>query len=119
MLILLATLTVHPDKVDTFQDYERRASRIMARHGGRIERAVVLEPDPEDRYYREFHLVTFPDRAALAAYRDDAEFRAVSAMRESCILATAIRYGTAGEDYYGKSEIRNLKSEIRNQKYEF
>jgi uncharacterized protein (DUF1330 family) len=102
MIILLATLTVHPDKVETFHDFERRAAKIMARHGGRIERAVALEPDPEDRYYREFHLVTFPDRTALAAYRDDAEFKSLAAMRESCILATAIRYGTAGEDYHGK-----------------
>lgn len=72
MLLLLATLTVHPDRVDVFHDYERRAAKIMRKHGGRIERVVALEPDPEDRYYREFHLVSFPDGAALAAYRDDA-----------------------------------------------
>jgi quinol monooxygenase YgiN len=101
MIVLLATLTVHPDKVDAFHDYERRAARVMAKHGGRIERVVVLEPDPEDRFYRETHVVTFRDRAALAAYRDDADFQALAALRESCILATAIRYGTAGEDYHG------------------
>lgn len=99
MILLLATLTVHPDRVDVFHDYERRAAKIMRKHGGRIERVVALEPNPEDRYYREFHLVSFPDRAALAAYRDDAEFRALATMRESCILATAIRYGSAGTDY--------------------
>jgi uncharacterized protein (DUF1330 family) len=104
MLLLIATLTVHPDKIDSFHDYERRAAKIMSRHGGRIERAVVLEKDPEDHYYRECHVVSFPGRAALDAYRDDEAFKALAGMRESCVLATAIRYGTAGEDYHGNAQ---------------
>ena len=113
MIVLLATLTVHPDRVDVFHDFERRAAKIMAKHGGRIERAIVLDQDPEDHYYRECHVVSFPDRAALAAYRDDADFKALASLRESCILATAIRYGTAGEDYHGSSELRDQNSETR------
>lgn len=100
MLLLIATLTVHPDRIETFHDFERNAAKIMARHGGRIERAIVLEKDPEDHYYRECHVVSFPDRDALAAYRNDADFKGLAPLRESCILATAIRYGTAGEDYH-------------------
>jgi quinol monooxygenase YgiN len=101
MIILIATLTIHPDKVEAFHEYERSVAKIMAKHRGRIERAVVLDPDPEDFYYRECHIVSFPDRDALAAYRNDPDFKALAALRESCILATAIRYGSEGEDFHG------------------
>lgn len=100
MLLLIATLTVHPERIDTFHGYERLVSKIMERYGGRIERVIELDPDPEDLYHRECHLVSFPDRDALAAYRDDADFKALAEMRASCILATTIRYSTAGEDYH-------------------
>jgi uncharacterized protein (DUF1330 family) len=100
-MILLATLTVHPDRIEAFRDFERKAAKIMERHGGRIERAIELAPDPEDHFYRETHIVTFPDANALAAYRDDAEFKALSSEREACIMATAIRYGEPGRDYHG------------------
>jgi uncharacterized protein (DUF1330 family) len=100
-MILIATLTVHPDKVEVFHDFERRAAKIMEKHGGRFEQVAVLAPDPEDFYYRECHVVSFPDKQALGAYRDDEAFKALASLRESCILATAIRYGTEGEDYHG------------------
>jgi uncharacterized protein (DUF1330 family) len=99
-MLLVATLTVHPDKIETFHDYERRVAKIMTKHGGRIERVIVLEKDPEDHYYRECHVVSFTDTAALTSYRNDPGFKALAALRESCILATAIRYGSAGEDYH-------------------
>ena len=100
-MILLATLTVHPDRVEAYKDYERLAARIMAKHGGRIERVVELAPDPEDQFYRETHLVTFPDKNALTAYRNNPDFMALASRRESCILATAIRYGEEGAGYHG------------------
>lgn len=98
-MILIATLTIHPDRLDAFFEYERKAARIMERHGGKIEKAIALDPDPEDAFYRETHVVSFPDRTALAAYRSDPEFLALAKLRESCILATAIRYGKATEGY--------------------
>lgn len=101
-MILLATLTVHPDRIEAFRDYERLAARIMERHGGRIERVIELAPDPEDFYHRETHLVTFPDADALAAYRSDPDFKALAATREACILATAIRYGEEAAGYHEK-----------------
>jgi uncharacterized protein (DUF1330 family) len=100
-MILIATLTVHPDRIEAFRDFERRAAKIMEKHGGRIERAVELAPDPEDFYHRETHIVTFPDAKALSAYRDDVDFKALAAVREACILATAIRYGESGPEYHG------------------
>jgi uncharacterized protein (DUF1330 family) len=99
-MILIATLTVRPGALDAFRDYERKAAAIMERHGGRIERAVTLRPDPGDGALREVHLVRFPDVAALEAYRDDADFKALAALRESCIGATAIWYGEPGPEYH-------------------
>ncbi|HEX2612019.1 MAG TPA: DUF1330 domain-containing protein [Fibrobacteria bacterium] len=99
-MILLATLTVHPDRVEAFREYERKAARIMERHGGRIEKAIALDPDPEDAFYRETHVVSFPDEAALAGYRNDPEFKALAKEREACILATAIRRGKATPGYH-------------------
>jgi uncharacterized protein (DUF1330 family) len=100
-MILLATLTVHPDRIEAFRDFERRAAKIMEKHGGRIERAIELAPDPEDHYYRETHIVSFPNPEALAAYRNDAAFKALAPDREACIMATAIRYGEEGPGYHG------------------
>ncbi len=99
-MILIATLTVHPDRIEAFRDYERKAARIMERHGGGIERAIELAPDPEDFYHRETHLVTFPDAKSLEAYRNDPDFKALASTREACILATAIRYGEPGPEYH-------------------
>jgi uncharacterized protein (DUF1330 family) len=99
-MILIATLTVHPDRIESFRDYERKAARIMERHGARIEKVIALDPDPEDAFYRETHVVSFPDEAALAAYRNDAEFKSLAAEREICILATAIRCGMNGPEYH-------------------
>jgi uncharacterized protein (DUF1330 family) len=99
MNILIATLTVHPDRVEAFRAYERKAAKIMERHGGRIERVIALDPDPEDAFYRETHLVSFPDEAALAAYRNDPEFKSLAKEREACILATAIRRGKEAAGY--------------------
>ncbi len=100
-MILLATLTVHPDRVEAFLAYERKAARIMEKHGGRIEKVIALDPDPEDIFYRETHVVSFPDEAALAAYRNDPEFTALAKEREACILATAIRRGMEAAGYHG------------------
>jgi uncharacterized protein (DUF1330 family) len=98
--ILIATLTVHPDRIEAFRAYERKAAAIMERFGGRIERVVALDPDPEDHFHRELHVVSFPDDAAVAAYRNAPDFKALAAEREAAILATAIRYGTEAEGYH-------------------
>jgi uncharacterized protein (DUF1330 family) len=100
-MILVATLIVKPDAVERFRDFEFRAAAIMARHGGRIERAVTLRPNPDDPFFREVHVVIFPDAESLEAYRNDPDFMALSALRESCIVATEIRYGEPGPEYHG------------------
>lgn len=103
--ILLITITVRRDCINAFFEYERQAAIIMARHGGRIERAIALDTDRYSPHYKEAHVVVFPDDAHLDAYRNDPEIKALAPLRESCIVSTTITYGTEGEDYSGKSEI--------------
>jgi uncharacterized protein (DUF1330 family) len=99
-MILVATLMVRPGAENTFRDYERKAAAIMARHGARIERTVTLDPNGEDQFFREIHVVYFPGAQALDAYREDPDFKALAVLRESCIVATEIRYGENGPDYH-------------------
>jgi uncharacterized protein (DUF1330 family) len=99
-MILVATLVVKPGAVERFREFESKAARVMEKHGGRIERAITLHPHPDDDFFREVHVVWFPDEAALEAYRDDPDFIALAPLRESCIAATEIRYGETGPDYH-------------------
>lgn len=99
-MILVASLTVKPGAGEIFRDYERKAAAIMARHGGRIERTVTLDPSPEDAFFREIHVVRFPGPAALENYRNDPDFKALAPLRESCIASTEIRYGEDGPEYH-------------------
>ena len=92
-LTIVALLRLHPGKSDEFDDFETRAARIMARHGGRIERRVRLRrvdsatPD-------EVHVVTFPDERAFEAYRADPDTRAAAALRATLVRETVIWFGT-------------------------
>jgi hypothetical protein len=75
----------------------------MARHGGVIERALVLEnriaqPDDADSL-RELHIVRFVDEAAFAAYRADAELFALRREREACIASTEVWSASEGPRY--------------------
>jgi uncharacterized protein (DUF1330 family) len=99
-MMLVATLTVKPGKLEQFRDYEGRAARLMERHGGRIERTVALWENNEDDFYREIHVVFFPTPEALAAYREDPDFLALGELRESCIAATTIKSGEPGPNYH-------------------
>lgn len=76
--------------VREFEEFERAAARIMAKHGGRIESVVRL---PESGGPFEVHVVTFPDEPAFEAYRDDPRFRDLQALRERAISRTEVRRG--------------------------
>ena len=94
-MLLVAILTIERTQLAAFRAYEMTAARIMARHGGKIERAVVLEGEP----LRELHLVRFPDDDAFARYRADAELQALRAERDRCVLATEILPAHDGPQY--------------------
>ena len=84
--VLMVTLFVHEGREAEFDEFERQAVRIMARHGGRVER--VIRPTavlPAGPLPREIHVVTFPDLAAFDVYRTDAELLALAPVRAAAI----------------------------------
>ena len=99
-LILLVSLFAHPGQEVAFREFETAAARIMGRYGGRIER--VIRPGrvvPEGAVPHEVHLVSFPDEAAFAAYRADAELAGLAALRQAAIARTEMIFGVEGEPY--------------------
>ena len=99
-MLLVAILTVRRDRLDDFRRFETAAARIMAHHGGCIERAVVLDAPPpgEPDALRELHLVRFPDESAFAAYRADPALAALAELR-TAVIATEIWPATDGPTY--------------------
>ena len=84
--ILVVTLTIRPGREAEFAAYERQAAAIMARQGGRIERAIRAGA-------QEIHIVSFPSEARFDAYRHDPDLPAIAALRESAISHTQIVRG--------------------------
>lgn len=97
-MMMLVTLTVRRDELESFRLFEDEAARIMAKHGGALERSIVL-PTPPDQPHREVHVVSFPSEAAYAAYRANPELAAFLAHREKSVLKTEVVVGEAGPRY--------------------
>lgn len=98
-MLLVVILTVRPGSLDAFREFERKAARIMARHGGAIERAVVLPPAEPGSPLRELHLVSFQSPEAFSAYRADPALQALAPLREAAVLNTEIWAGEEGPRY--------------------
>jgi uncharacterized protein (DUF1330 family) len=99
-LLIVVSLFIHPRQEAAFREFETTAARIMGRYGGQIER--VIRPErvvPEGAVPHEVHLVSFPDEAAFAAYRADAELVGLAALRQAAIARTEIIFGVEGEPY--------------------
>ena len=111
-LVLVVILTVRRAKLAAFRAFERKAAAVMARHGGAIERSVVVGAAGPGGHLREVHIVTFPDQAALAAYRNDAALRAVAHLREASVVETQVLVGEDGPDYgvHGTTPTRARRS---------
>lgn len=98
-MILVVTLTVHVSMVEQFRAYERQAARIMAAHGGAIERSVVISAKNGSDVLQEIHLVRFPDEHSLAGYRADPGLAAIAHLREEAIARTEVMVGEEGPNY--------------------
>ena len=83
--LLEVLLWVRPGMEETFQQYEHEAAVAMQRYGGEI-----LEVGEGRDGASERHLVSFPDEAAFAAYRDSAEASANAPLRAKCIARTEL-----------------------------
>ena len=101
-LYILVRLWIHRGLETEFEAYERKVSRIMARYGGVIERAIrtlkTSNDDGSDEPF-EVHVLRFPSRDLYDAYRDDAERLSLSIERAGVITNTDILVGTPGPTY--------------------
>lgn len=98
-MTLVAILTVRKSALDAFRTFETRAAAVMARHGGRIERTVVVGAGSPSDLFKEVHVVTFPTENAFTAYRNDGALRALSRLRAEAVVHTEVLAGEDGPSY--------------------
>ena len=100
-LYILVRLWIRRGLETEFEAYERKVSRIMARYGGVIERAIRTRAASDDRSAEPFevHVLRFPSQDLYDAYRDDAERRSLSDERAGIITNTDVFVGTPGPTY--------------------
>ena len=100
-LCIVVRLWIHKGLEAEFEAYERKVSRVMARYGGAIERAIrtsrAASDGPDEPF--EVHLLSFPTRELYDAYQHDPERRSLSGDRGGIIIKTDIFVGTPGPTY--------------------
>ncbi len=92
-LVLVVTLEVRRGAAAEFHSYETSAASIMATHGGRIERVIEVETDPESDTFRQVHIVSFPGSESFDAYRRDPRIASLAPLRHLAIAHTQILRG--------------------------
>jgi uncharacterized protein (DUF1330 family) len=97
--IRIVSLWIHPDQEAAFEAYEGDAARLMARHGGRIESAVRVEPGGVGDLPFEVHVVSFPDLAAADSYAADPETLKLRSRRAEIIVRTEVLAGRPAGPY--------------------
>lgn len=100
-LYILVRLWIHKGLEAEFEAYERKVSRIMARHRGVIEHAIRTSRGSDDGSDEPFevHVLKFPSRELYDAYRADAERRSLSSERDGIITKTDSLVGAPGPTY--------------------
>ena len=98
-MTLVVILTVRRQALEAFRRFEHHAAQTMADHGGRIERTVVVDTPETPGLLKEVHVVTFPDAAALRAYRSDDRLVALGHLREASVVHTEVLAGEDGPSY--------------------
>jgi antibiotic biosynthesis monooxygenase (ABM) superfamily enzyme len=100
-LYIVVRLWIYSGRETEFEAYERKMSRIMARHGGVIERAIRMSKASEhgsDEPF-EIHVIRFPNKARYDAYMNDAERQSLSGERAGIIAKTESLVGAPGPAY--------------------
>jgi uncharacterized protein (DUF1330 family) len=101
---LVVSLWLKTDDVAAFESFERSAARVMATHGGRIDRVIRRAGAERGDGPFEVHVVSFPSWSAFDAYRTDPAFKALLPQRERLIESTEIWRGEPRETYEVSSE---------------
>ena len=97
-MLLMITVAVLRSELESFRTYEHEAARIMKKHGGALERSLVLRTKPEEPH-KEVHLVSFPSEDAYHSSRANPELAAFQALREVSVLRTELVRADPGPDY--------------------
>lgn len=100
-LYVLVRLWIHTGREAEFEAYERKVSRIMARYGGVIERAIRTSRASDDGSDEPFevHVLQFPNRDLYDAYRNDSERLSLNGERARIIANTDSLAGTPAPTY--------------------
>ena len=94
----MVSLWLRNDDVRAFEEFEKRTAKVLARHGGRIERVIrSTKADAETPF--EIHIVSFPDQQSYADYGSDPEAQELAAEREKIISRTTVVEGFDGTLY--------------------
>jgi uncharacterized protein (DUF1330 family) len=100
-LILIVSLWLKSKDVSDFEAYERQAVRLLKKHGGRIERAVRVKKQSDNRDEPfEIHLVSFPNEKKFADYLADSEVRRSTGLRDKIIRRTEVISGYDVDIYH-------------------
>ena len=89
---LVVSLWLKRHDIPAFEAYEKKAARLLANHGGRVDRAIRIKPGEGDPPF-EVHVVSFPDRDRYLGYRADPEVRALVEERNRIIGRTVVLEG--------------------------
>jgi uncharacterized protein (DUF1330 family) len=101
---IVAILTVRRGELEKFRAFERHAAAVMAAHGGRIERTVVVAGDSPE-LLKEIHVVTFPEERAYRAYQQDPRRAELAHLRAAAVVSTEVLVGEDGPDYGGRHDL--------------
>ena len=98
-IVLIVRLWVEPSRVPEYERFEREATRVLVAHGARIERVIRRAADESPDAPFEVHVVRFPDRASLDAWREDPATRALAPTRDDVVARTEVYRGRAHSGY--------------------
>lgn len=100
-LYILVRIWIHKGLETEFEAYESKVSRIMARYGGVIERAIRTSAASQEGSNEpsEVHVLKFPSRDLYDAYLDDTERRSLSGERARIVTNSDTLVGTPGPAY--------------------
>jgi len=100
-LYIVVRLWIHRGLELEFEAYESKVSRIMARYGGLIERAIRMSRASQEGSNEPFevHVIKFPSRDLYDAYLNDTERRSLSGERARIVASSDSLVGTPGPAY--------------------
>ena len=103
---VVVRLWIREGREPEFEAYERKAARIMARHGGGIEQAIrVLSAGlNESAEPFEVHVLKFPSQVSFQAFQEDAERHALASDRADVVTRTEVFVGVQGPVYDSKAD---------------